>query len=264
MEGITGVCHGEHTMRSGREHERARELMTGEVNAAVQGAMDAGATEVIVNDSHGTMRNIIPELLHKDAYLITGSPKHLSMMQGVDAECEGVIFVGYHARMGVPGVLSHTYDSSTVFNVRLNGQLVGEAALNAMVASHYGVPIIMLTGDKAAVEDSREVLGDFVGVAVKEAATRYSVKGVHPDKACEMIREGAKEAVMRRKEFKPFGVEKPITIEMEFLQSGMADMAEVIPGAVRVDGRKVAFTSDSPIQIYKAFRAMVTLAGSVL
>ena len=262
MEGIGGVTHREHVARDGMEHQRARELMTAEANAAVAGAIEAGATEVVVNDSHGTMRNLIPELMHEDAILVTGSPKHLSMMQGIDADCAGVFYVGYHARMGVHGIMSHTYDSSVVANVRLNGQLVGEAGLNSLVAGHFGVPVLMLTGDEAAVADAKTVLGDFEGVAVKEAVTRTSVKGVHPVKAREMIKEGAKRAIARRAEFKPFQVEKPITIEIEFISSGMADMAETVPGSVRVNDRSVSFTGEDPIVVFKAFRAMITLGGT--
>ena len=262
MEGIGGLTHREHVARDGMEHQRARELMTAEVNAAVAGALEAGASEVIVNDSHGTMRNLIPELMHEEAILITGSPKYLSMMQGINADFDGVFYVGYHARMGVSGIMSHTYDSSVVANVRLNGQLVGEAGLNSMVAGHYGVPVLMLTGDKAAVEDARTVLGDFEGVAVKENVTRTSVKGVHPKKAQEMVKDGAKRAIARRGEFKPFTVEKPVTLEIEFINTGMADMAETVPGSVRVNDRCLSFTNEDPIVVFKAFRAMITLGGT--
>ncbi len=264
MEGIAGISHKEHTARDGKEHERARELMTDEASAAVEGALDAGAEEVVVGDSHGTMRNIIPERLHKDAVLITGSPKHLSMMEGVDENCAGVFLVGYHARMGVHGVLSHTYDSRVVYNLKLNGEFVGEAGINAMVAGHFNVPILMVTGDKAAVEDNKKILGDFEGVAVKEALTRYAVKGVHPEKACEMIREGAKRAIDRKNEFKPFLVEKPIRIEVGFIQSGMADMAEIVPGSKRIDDRTISYAGEDGIEVFKAFRALITLGETVL
>ena len=263
MEGVAGLSHREHVARDGMEHQRARELMTAEVNAAVEGALEAGATEVIVNDSHGTMRNLIPELMHEEAILVTGSPKHLSMMEGIDATYDGVFYLGYHARMGVHGIMSHTYVGNVVFNLRINDQLMGEAGLNSLVAGHFGVPVLMLTGDKAAVADAKVVLGDFEGVAVKEAVTRTAVKGVHPKKAQALIKEGAKRAIERRAEFKPFQVEKPVTIEIEFFNSGMADMAETVPGSVRVNDRRVSFTTEDPIVAFKAFRAMVTLGGTI-
>jgi D-amino peptidase len=264
LEGIGGITHREHTARDGMEHQRARELMTLEVNAAVEGALEAGATEVIVNDSHGTMRNLIPEMMHEEAILVTGSPKHLSMMEGIDMDCDGVVYIGYHARMGVSGIISHTYDSRVVVNVRLNGQAVGEAGLNSMVAGHLGVPVLMLSGDVAAIEDARTILGDFVGVAVKEAVTRTAVKGVHPEKARKMIKEGMKEAIARKDEFTPLTFDKPVTVELEFFHTGMADMAETIPGSVRVNDRTVAYTGEDPMVVFKAFRAMITLAGTVV
>ncbi len=263
IEGIAAVVHGEHTIRDGKEHERARRLMTAEVNAAIEGALAAGAKEILVNDSHGTMRNLLPEELHPEATLLTGSPKPLSMMEGIDASFQGAFFVGYHARMGERGILSHTYDSRVVSNLRLNGVPVGETGLNAVVAGTFGVPVLLVTGDSQVVAEAKALLGDIEGVAVKNAVTRYAAKSLHPLKAQALIREGAGRAVAQAQDRKPFRLTEPLVVEIEFVQAGMADQAEMIPGAVRLNGRTVTSTGSDPLVGFKAFRAMIALAATV-
>lgn len=153
MEGVAGVVDREQTLRDGKEHERARKLMTQEVNAAIEGALEAGAKQVLVNDSHGTMRNIILEELNENAELITGSPKPLSMMQGIDKTFNAVLFVGYHAMRGTyKGVLEHTYHGNIVSDVFFNSKRYGETGMNAAVAGYFKVPIVLVTGDQAVAD----------------------------------------------------------------------------------------------------------------
>jgi D-amino peptidase len=191
MEGISGVTNGEHVRRDGKEHERAQKLMTEEVNAAVEGAFEAGAKKVIVNDSHGTMRNIIPEELHKDVELITGSPKPMFMMEGLDSSFNAVFFVGYHGMRGFyPSILEHTYSSRVVYNLFMNDKLVGETGINAAIAGHYGVPVALVTGDKKLAEEAQTFLKNVKTVVVKEAVGRTAARCLSPIKARQLIKKG--------------------------------------------------------------------------
>jgi len=265
LEGISGVVHDEHTMRSGREHDRARKLMTGEANAAISGAFEAGASEVVVNDSHGTMRNLIPEELHEDAKLITGSTKPLSMMQGIERGFDAAFFVGYHARRGtLHGILDHTYSGATVSSFMINGQEFGETGMNALIAGCFDVPVVLVTGDSAVTSEAKNLLGNVETVTVKEAVSRWSARCLHPNKAREAIRQGTISALKRRSEISPFKLKPPYEMRMELMNAGMADIAELIPEAKRVAPRILTYSSDDFLKVYKAFRAMVTLAYSTI
>lgn len=264
LEGVSGVVHSEHTSRDGKEHQRARQLMTGEVNAAIEGALQGGATEIVVNDSHGTMRNLIPEDLHAAAQLITGSPKQLSMMEGIDETFAGVFFVGYHSRMTSAGVLSHTYFGRVVYRLRLNGVEVGETGLNAAIAGHYNVPVLLVTGDNVVVQEAQSLLGPVQGVVVKTALTRYAARGLHPSRAREAISQGAAAALKLVGTIPPYRLVRPIEIELEFINSGMADIAELVPGVRRLDGVTTRFIADDMLEAFKAMRAQVYLAGTTL
>lgn len=263
MEGVAGVVHGEHTRRDGKEHERARKLMAYEVNAAVEGVFEAGKATVVVNDSHGTMRNIIPEELHEEAELIIGTPKPLSMMQGIDSSFDAAFFIGYHARRGsYTGVLEHTYSGRVVSDVLINGKSLGETGINAALAGHFDVPVVLVTGDRVVVEEARSLLGIVETVAVKEGVGRFAARCLSPAKARALIKEGATRAVRRISDFKPFRIDPPIRLEVAFVHTGMTEMAELLPGAKRINGRTVSFVSDDYVEVFKALRAMITLAGT--
>ena len=265
MEGISGITHAEHTLREGKEHERARKLMTGEVNAAVEGALEAGAKEVVVNDSHGTMRNIIPEELHEKAELITGSPKPLSMMEGINASFNGAFFIGYHGMRGsYPCILEHTYSGRVVHNFFINGRLMGETGINALIAGHYNVPVILVTGDRKLTEEAHEFLGEAETVVVKEAVGRTAARCLSPAKARQLIKKGAVRALKRVDNFKPFKMKPPINLKITFINTGMAEIAELVPKTKRIDGRTVSYNSKSIIEVYKTFRAMIMLAGTTV
>lgn len=260
MEGIGGVVHRDQVWSEGKDYDRARGWMTEEVNAAITGALAGGATEVLVNDSHGNMRNVLVENLHEKASLISGTPKPLSMMQGIDGSFDVVFFIGYHAGAGTEdGVLDHTYSSSTVSNVRINGKLMNEAGINAALAGYHGVPVGLVTGDSNAVEQTRALVGDVEGVVVKEAVGRTAAKVMQPKKAQALIRKAAQTAVERRDDLQPLKLEKSNTVEVDFLTSAMADWAEMIPGVER-DGRTITYASDDFVTVFKALRAMIGLA----
>jgi D-amino peptidase len=258
MEGISGVVASKQTQMNGEEYKRAQKLMTGELNAAIEGALAGGATEVLVNDSHGSMRNILIEELNPNAQLISGSPKPLSMMQGIDESFHAAFFIGYHAQAGTAcSVLDHTY-SGIVYQVSLNGRPMGETGLNAALAGHFGVPVVLVTGDKLLAEEATALLGTVEGVAVKESYGRYAARCLVPNAVHDLIREAAQRALSVGG--KPFVVEPPITLAVDFTSSAHLDMAELIPGANRVSGRRIEFIHDDFLTIYKVWRAMLKLA----
>jgi len=260
MEGISGVVLGSHTSSDHKEYERFRKLMTAEANAAIAGALDGGATRVVVNDSHGGMANILIEDLDPAAELISGSPKPFSMMEGIGPDVDAVFFVGYHAASGTgTAVLEHTW-SGGIIEVQLNGQVVGETGLNAALAGAYGAPVVLVTGDRAVTEEARALLGEIETVAVKEGVARSAARCLQPQVAQERIRQAAGRAL--RLSVRPFVVPPPITLRVAFQRAAHAEMAELVPASTRVDGRTVEWTGDSMPAVYKVFRAMTTLAWS--
>lgn len=263
MEGISGVTTWDQVTTGNSDYERFRLLMTEDVNAAIRGAFDAKIEEVFVTDGHASGSNILIEDLDPRASLNTGSPSPLSMVQGVD-EVDGVIFVGYHARAGSPdAILDHTWSSRTVANVWLNDILVGEYGINAAVAGHFDVPVLMVTGDQTACTQAVELLGDLETVVVKHATGRYSAECLAPTVAHGMIQKAAAKAVNRlakRKAPMPFVLEEPILLSVEFFTSVMADHAMRMPEAER-DGTCVTLSLPDMLTAYNAFRAMVALAS---
>jgi D-amino peptidase len=264
MEGITGIVNGDHVSAAGKDYNRARLWMTQDTNAAVQGALDAGATEIIVNDSHGTMRNILIESLLRPAQLISGAPKPFGMMQGIDEDIDAVIFIGYHAKVGTENaVLAHTMSSGRVFDVRINGESMNEGSLNAYLAGYFDVPVVFVAGDRAAVDQIRGIVNpDMPGVAVKEAYGRQTARNLPLMKAHEVIRAGVKDALLRRDGIKPYKVSGKITLEMEFYRADYTDQLDLIPGVKRTDGRTVSYTGDDYAAVYKLMRALLSLSGS--
>src|SRR5512142_1280488 len=265
MEGVAGVVHEDQTNpldpRCAPEYARFRKLMTAEANAAVQGAVDAGATRILVNDSHWTMRNLLAEELHEAAELISGGPKALSMMEGIDGGFDAALCIGYHARAGTrAAILDHTY-TDRLIDVRLNGRSVGELGLNATLAGVYEVPVVLVSGDAALATEAHDLLGDEVAtVIVKEAVGRHAARSLAPVVACRRIREAVTKA-LKRKGARPFTMEAPITLEADFAKTVEADMAELVPGSMRTSGRNVAFTHHDYKEVFRAWRAMHNLAG---
>lgn len=264
MEGVGGVVHEDQTdptdPRHAGEYNRFRRLMTGEANAAVEGAVAAGATRILVNDSHWLMRNLLAEDLHPAAELLSGGPKLRSMVEGVEEGYDAALFIGYHARAGVRhAIIDHTY-TSRVHEARLNGRPVGELAINAALAGTWGVPVALVSGDQALAAEARELLGASVEtVIVKHAVGRFAARSVHPSEACRRIREGAAAALRRPHE--PLHLSAPITLEVEFALTQMADMAELVPGSVRIDGRTLQYRHDDYREVFRAWRALYNLAS---
>ncbi|KAF0197673.1 MAG: peptide/nickel transport system substrate-binding protein [Bacillota bacterium] len=261
IEGVCGVVNSDSTGHGGKTYDEARKQMTDEVNAAVEGALAAGATEVVINDSHGGMNNILARDIHHQAQVILGTPKPMMMMEGIATDCDAAMFVGYHARMHSHGILSHTISGAVVSTVWVNDVICGEIGINAGLAGHFGIPVVFVTGDKHATEEAKSILGPIQVAAVKEAITRYSAKNMHPTKAVDLIRHQAEAALRQRGDVKPLVFGMPVTMRLEFLNAGMADAANFLPGSVRVDGRTVDYTADNYVTAFQGLRAMITLAG---
>jgi D-amino peptidase len=264
MEGVAGVVHEDQTNpadpRCAAEYARFRRLMTLEANAAVEGALAGGATQVVVNDAHWFMRNLLAEELHEAAELVSGDPKPLTMMQGIGDGIDTAFFVGYHAMAGTSGaVLDHTY-TDRVAHARLNGTPIGELGLNAALAGAHAVPVTLVTGDQAVAAEARAFLGDGVVTAVvKDAIGRQAARCLSPAAARARIREAAEAAVRRRPA--PYRAPSPSTIEVEFRFTTQAEMAELLPGSERRGPRTVAYTHDDYVALFRAWRALYNLAG---
>ncbi|MDQ3225593.1 MAG: M55 family metallopeptidase [Chloroflexota bacterium] len=242
---------------------RTRQRMTAEVNAAVEGALAGGADEVIVNDSHDGMRNLIPDELHPAVRFITGSDKPLGMVQGVDLEGIGALFyTGYHAKAGTPAApLAHTW-SGWLSDVRLDGVSTGEFGINAVVAGYYGIPVVLVTGDIRAVAQTQAFLGDqVVGAVVKEGISTFSALHLHPLKAQELIREAAETAMGRVSDARPFTMEVGATVELAFDHQARADHAVLVPGVVRTGERAIAWIPLNGLEFIRTFSAVMLCAG---
>jgi D-amino peptidase len=265
MEGISGVVSWDQVTPDSTEWQRFRRIMTNEVNAAIQGAMLEGVDEVIVTDGHWRGDNIVIENLDQRARLNCGGPSQFAMVQAVDQGVDFAFFIGYHARMGSKhAILDHTWSSTIVANIWLNGNLVGETGLNAALCAHFNVPVILLTGDQAVTLEARELIPGIEIVEVKKANSRFSADCLHPAITHNMILEAAKDAVKKYKAGNtplPLKFETPILVEIEFRSSDMADKVEIMPGIIRIDGRKIRFSCETMPDAYCEFRKIVNMAG---
>lgn len=261
MEGIGGVSTWQIQAGSqGREYEKFRRLMTQEVNAAIAGAFDAGATEVLVSDSHGDGQNIDVELLDKRARLIRAWPRPLVMMQGVDSTVDAAVFIGYHASEGQPAaILAHTMSSRRIFEIKLNGTPVPEAAFNAAIAGEFGVPVVFLSGDQTIGEEARRLLGPIETVAVKQATGFFSATMMHPEEAQRLIRAGVKRGVERRGELKPYRLAHPVKLEITYKDTANAEIVSYLPGVERPRGNAVVFTARDMLEAAKFLEAVMSL-----
>lgn len=262
MEGITGVVHADQVTPGTPEYSAARKWMAADVNAAIEGALKAGAAEIVVNDSHGSMRNIDPNDLNPRAVLISGSPKPLSMMQGLDETFDACLFVGYHARAGTAeAILDHTISGGVVSAIKVNGIEMPELGLNALIAGEFGVPVVFVSGDVATCKQAKAMLGTEVLTApVKDAFSRTAARLVPTVDAHRAIRERVTEALRKLKQFKPYRLQAPYKFELEYFTSAQADLAVLVPQVNRVSGKVVSFTSDNYLQGFRLLRVLIALA----
>jgi D-amino peptidase len=254
MEGVCGVINWDETGQGGPDYGMFRTLMTQEVNAAIAGAVAAGATEILVRDAHDSARNILPELLDPRARLLrewTYGP--LSMMEGIDKTYDAAIFIGYHARASTPdAVLKHTM-TTKLLDVIINGKKMPEAGINGLIAGHFGVPVVLVSGDQAIARQAKELFGDIETAVVKEAISTAAIM-LHPSKARDLIREKTTAALKRLKDFKPLKFNPPYALDVAFADEALAQKASWIPGAVRKDEHTVSFTTNDFMEMLKLFR----------
>lgn len=263
IEGVSGVVHGEHTMREGREHDYARMLMTKEVNACVLGALEAGAARIVVNDSHGTMRNIYHEQLHTKAELILGTPKKLAMMEGISADFDAALFVGYHTKMGSEGILNHTFNGRVIRSIELNGVELGEFGLNALVAGHFNVPVVFVSGCNLVATEAKSLVPSIHQAIVKQTINRTTALNMHPVLARELIKESTEKALLACSEISPYRIEPPYIVKMTFLNTGQAAAVEILPYVKKLGPLEISFVCTDILECYQLIRSSIMIAGSI-
>ncbi|MGW4638512.1 M55 family metallopeptidase [Sphaerisporangium sp. NPDC004334] len=262
MEGISGVVHPAETNPDRYDYERGRALMTAEANAVIAGVLDAEPDAVVwVADAHGPFRNIHPEKLDRRARLVRGKPRPQGMLGALDDHTDAALFIGYHARAGGgPAVLSHTM-SGDILDVRVNGRPMGEIGLNAAMAGHLGVPVVMLSGDDTACAELGELVPSAVTVAVKQALGQSAAIALHPGEARERLRRAAAEAITGRARVAPLSIAGPIDVEVDLYSPITVDLATLVPGVSRAaGGRTVTFTAADFAGAYRLVLLLVQLA----
>ena len=258
MEGVVGVVTADQLTPTGFEYQRFREFMTQETNAAIEAAFAGGATEVTLSDSHGNAENLLIEKLPKNVLLVRGFPRPLEMMQGIDETFDGVIFIGYHASTtNTEGVRAHTFSSARLADVRLNNVPVSEGSFNAAVAGHFNVPVIMVSGDDAAVAEVTKAVGDIEGAVVKWNYGFHSAKTMMPEAAYDLIREKVKNAMGRIKSFKPYKVKTPVQLDVRFKNYRPAEVLSYLSIVERIDSHSIRFIGKDMVEATK-FVAFVT------
>jgi D-amino peptidase len=254
MEGITGVASVDQLSPTSFEYNQARQWMTAEVLAAIQGAREAGATEFVVSDSHGNGESLLIDRFPADVpiTIVRSFPRPLGMMEGIDSTFGAVIFIGYHAATtSTTGVRAHTMSSALLTRIALNGVSQSEAGINAAIAAQYGVPVVMITGDDAIVSETKQRLGNLEGVVVKRAIAFHSAATLTPEVGQARIRQQAKTAVMRRAEMKPYTMTKPLTVEVSFKNYRPVELLGYLPNIQRIDAHTVRFVGRDMVEISK-------------
>ena len=250
MEGVVGAVTGDQLGPSGFEYEFFRELMTAEVNAAIEAAREAGATEILVSDSHGNGQNLLLDKLPQDIRLVRSWPRPLMMMEGIDGTFDGAIFIGYHASTtNTEGVRAHTISSANLTAVRLNGVAMSEAGLNAAIAGHFGVPVLMISGDDVIVAEAQSLLGDIEGAAVKEAISFHSATTLMPEAAFDLIGEKVTTAMGRIDDFEPYEIDTPIQLEVSLKNYRPIQLLSYLPIVEQVDSHTIRYVADDMVAI---------------
>ena len=258
MEGVVGVVNGEDLGPDGFEYQKAREWMTAEVNAAIEGARAAGATEIVISDSHGNGQNLLIDRLPVDVTLIRSWPRPLGMMEGIDESFDGAIFIGYHASTtNSEGVRAHTMSSARLADIKLNGASMPEAGINAAIAGQFGVPVIMISGDDVIVEEARGLLGDIEGAVVKQAISFHSAKTMMPESAYELIRSKARRAIERVADFEPYVLSTPVTLDVRFKNYRPSEALAYLPIVERTDSHSIRFIGNDITEVSRFLEFML-------
>jgi D-amino peptidase len=262
MEGTAGVVDWQQCVGDGPEAAAGRKLLLAEVNAAIEGGLAGGATEVVVNDSHSTMRNLPADQLAGQASYLSGSHKPLYMMQGLDDSFDAVLFISYHGSVGAPAGLSHTYNPRAVVEARIDGTVTGEAGINALVAAHYGVPVVLVTGDRCACEETATLIPGIHQAVVKEHVSRLAAHSLHPEQARELIREQARAAVAAAASAGPPPLD-PGVLEVSVRTTDIAEAATWVRGVDRTGPRELRIHGPDRLATYRAFCAAILLTRTV-
>ena len=258
MEGVVGVVTPDQLNPDGFEYQRFREFMTAEVNACIKAAREAGATEILVSDSHGNGENLLIEKMPDDVMIVRSWPRPMGMMEGIDETFDGVIFIGYHAGTdNKNGVRAHTMSSSNLTGVRLNGMAMSEGSLNAAIAGHFGVPVIMVSGDDATIEETRELIGDVEGAVVKWANGFHSARTLTPEAGYAVIREKTRAAIARIDEFKPYVLKPPIELEVSLKNYRPVELLGYLKQVERVSSHTVRFIGEDMLETMSFFWFML-------
>ncbi|KAK1183088.1 M55 family metallopeptidase [Streptomyces sp. NBS 14/10] len=264
MEGATGVTWPADVLPGTAQWERCRRLFTSDVSAAVTGFFDGGADEVLINEAHWTMRNLLLEELDERAVMLTGKHKSLSMVEGVQhGDVDGIAFVGYHTGAGTEGVLAHTYLANSITGVWVDGVPASEGRLNSLVVAEYGVPVVLVTGDDRTCEDAKGYAPGARSVAVKDYVSRYAAVCRTPARTAADIRAAARAAAPLAVRHDPVQA-GPFTVELEFDAEHLVGAATVVPGVERSGVRRVAYTSPTMYEGIRCFKAVTTLVSAAV
>ena len=262
IEGVAGVVSQQQTRSGNPEYERARLLMTHEANAAIAGAFEGGATEVLVNDSHGDYRNMPAELLDPRARYVIGKPRYLGMMAGVDDGVDAVCMVGYHSRAQGRGILAHTINSFAFARVSFNGTEMGEAGIYGALAGEHGAAVVMASGDDVFIEEHRSLFPGAVFVQTKRATGQTSGISLSPADSCAAIRAGVAKALAQRADARPLRLDLPLEVRIQTQTPALADLFCQWPALRRLDGDEIAFnapTVAAAVRMVNCFSAMSAL-----
>jgi len=260
MEGVAGLVNSTQLSAGGHDYALGRSLAEEETNAAIRAAFDAGATSVLVVDSHGGKTNLRPTELDPRAELITGGPRPLGMIHGIGPDVDAVVLVGWHARASTAdAVADHTY-TGAIKSIRLNGRELGEAGLAGAVAGSFGVPVVFLSGDRAATAEARGAFGDLEVATVKEGIGHGAARAIHPERAREMIYEGVRRGIDRRDEIPPLRLETPVRVDVEVASTEGVDRLLFVPGMERTGARTVGAQSPDVPSAYRLTRLVRLLA----
>lgn len=264
FEGVSGISDWSQITTTSPEWHNACELLLAETNAAIEGALAGGADSFVVNDSHSTMRNLDPARLAGKASYISGKYKPMYMMEGLDSSFDATFFIGYHGSAGMSSILSHTYNPRAISQVKINGRVMGEAGVNALVAQAFGVPIALVTGDDLTARESRAIMLGVRTIEVKRSVSRFAAHNIHPLQAREMIRSAAQEAVMAIGSLNASPIRVPAILEVSFLFEDMANMARWIDGVQRVGPRTVSLESSDTLSLFRRFVAIIYLTRNLV
>ena len=254
MEGLAGAVTDQQLGPAGFEYQRFREFMTQETLAAIQGAREAGAGEIVVTDAHGNGQNLLIEKFPPDVKIIRSWPRRFGMVAGIDETFDGVMLIAYHSSTTNPeGVRAHTFSSTRLTNVSINNKSVSEGVWAAMVAGYFNVPIILITGDNIATKETKDFVGDMETAVVKEALSFHAAKSLTPEAATKLIKEKSFNAIKRIKDFKPYKVQNPVTLDVSFKHYRPSEALAFLPIVKRIDAHTIRFVGDDMVKIADFF-----------